>query len=158
MKFLDIEINEMIYKRLILAIIILIIVYMAFTMSTLLVFKTYTLGPSTSENDETIRTHIDSLIVDNKKIEITGWAYKEGQTVEMVNSNFILKNQDTGKMYLMKTVMEKNASLAEIGCGNAGLHAQCLRLGLPKGKYQIFVLYRNDGEDILADTLIPFEI
>ena len=59
MKFLDIEIDEKMFKNLIIMAIVFIIIYMAFTMSSLLLFKSYTLGPNTSVNDEDIRTHID---------------------------------------------------------------------------------------------------
>ncbi len=158
MNFLDIEIDEALFKKLVIASLVLICIYMAFTMSSMLVFKTYTLGANTSANDESINTHIDLLSIDGKKIEITGWAYDKDQPIKKVNSSFVLKNQETDKMYLMRTVMEKNEGLEQIGYANAGMHAQCLRLGLPKGKYQIYVLYKNDGQDILADTLIPFEI
>lgn len=158
MNFLDVEIDEALFKKLVIASLVLICVYMAFTMSSLLVFKTYTLGANTSANDETIKTHIDSILVDKKKIEITGWAYDEDEPIQIFNSNFVIKNQETDKMYLMRTSMEKKEELEPLGYANAGMHSQCLRLGLPKGKYQIYVLYKNDGKDILADTLIPFEI
>ena len=158
MEFLDFEINEKNLRNIAIAIGVIIIIYMAFTMNSLVVLKSYSLGATTSVNDEEIRTHIDSLDVSSKKIEITGYAYKDGEKIESVNSYFVLKNQDNDKMYLMKTAMIKKSELKEIGCENAGLHAQCMVFGLPKGKYQIMVLYRNNNEDILADTLIPFEI
>lgn len=158
MKFWDIEIDETIFKKIIIACVIFILVYMGINMSSLLIFKSYTIGPNTTVNDEEIRTHIDSLSAESKKIEITGWAYKEGDKIETVNSSFVIKNQETGKMYLMRTKMEHKESLESLGYEEAGMHAQCLTIGLPKGKYQIFVLYRNNNEDILADTLIPFEI
>lgn len=158
MEFLNIEIDEAMFKKLIISSFILIFVYMAFTMSSFLIFKSYTLGPNTSVNDEEIRTHIDSLDVEKKKIEITGWAYKEGDRIGKINSSFVIKNQETGKMYLMRTKAYNNHNLNGTGYEEAGIHAQCLLIGLPKGKYQIFVLYRNNDQDILADTLIPFEI
>ena len=44
MNFLDIEIDEALFKKLVIASLVLICIYMAFTMSSMLVFKTYTLG------------------------------------------------------------------------------------------------------------------
>lgn len=158
MKFLDIEIDEKLFKKIIIGCVIFIVIYMAFTMSSLLIFKSYTLGPNTSVNDEDINTHIDVLEISRKKLEIAGWAYKEGEKIEKVNCSYVIKNQDTGKMYLMRTKMEKNKNISDEGYEDAGIHAQCLLFGIPKGKYQILVLYRNNNEDILADTLIPFEI
>ncbi len=158
MEFLDIEIDEKIFKRLIIIAIIFIIVYMAFTMSSLLIFKSYTLGPNTTVNDDEIRTHIDILEPKGKKVEIAGYAYKEGEEIKTVNSSYVIKHQDTGKMYLMKTQMEENRNVEDEKYTLGGMHAQCLLIGIPKGQYQIFVLYRNNNEDILADTLITFEI
>lgn len=158
MKFLDIEINEKMFKKLITIAIIFIIVYMAFTMSSLLIFKSYALGSNTSTNDEEIRTHIDILEPSSKKIEIAGYAYKEGDEIQTVNSNFVIKHQESGKMYLMRSKMYENTNVEDEKYALGGLHAQCLTIGIPKGQYQIFVLYRNNNEDILADTLITFEL
>ena len=158
MKFLDIEMNEKLFKKLMIAAIVLIVVYMAFTMSSLLIFKSYTLGSNTSVNDEKIRTHIDILEPSSKKIEIAGWAYKEGEAIKTVNSNFVIKHQETGKMYMMKSKMYKNTNIQEEMYQLGGLHAQCLTIGIPKGQYQILVLYQNNSENILADTLITFEV
>ncbi len=159
MDFLDIEITEARVKKIIISAIILLIIYLALTMSSLLIFKSYTLGPNTSVNGEDINTHIDLLESEGKKIEISGWAYKEGEEIGNVNCNYVLKNQETGKMYLMRTQMEENINLADDAEHKmAGLHAQCLKLGMPKGWYDIYVLYQNDGEDILAFTLISVEL
>lgn len=159
MDFLNIEINEQLLKKVIIAAIILLIIYLAFTMSSLLVFKSYTLGPNTSVNGEEINTHIDLLESEGKKVEISGWAYKEGEEIGRVKCNYVLKNQETGKMYLMRTKMEENINLLDDEEHKmAGLHAQCLKFGVPKGWYDIYVLYQNDGEDILAFTLISVEL
>ena len=54
--------------------------------------------------------------------------------------------------------MEENINLVEEKHKMSGLHAQCLLLGLPKGVYDIYVLYRNNDNDMLVSTLIPVEI
>lgn len=158
MNFLDIEINEKLFIKILIVSIIVVIIFLAFTMSSLLVFKSYKLGPNTSVNDENINTHIDLLEHNNKKIEIAGWAYKEGEAIGKVKSNYVLKNQETGKMYLMRTQMEENINIQEEEHKMAGLHAQCLLFGIPKGMYDIYVLYQNDDENILAFTLISVEL
>ena len=58
----------------------------------------------------------------------------------------------------MKSKMYRNKNIQEEMYQLGGLHAQCLTIGIPKGQYQILVLYRNNNQDILADTLITFEI
>lgn len=162
MDFLDIEINEKLFIKILIVCIVAIIVFLSFTMSSLLVFKTYTPDPNTTivTEEGVINTHIDLLEIEPKKIEISGWAYKEGlEKIGTVKCNYVLKNQETGKMYLMRTKMEENINLLEDEEHKmAGLHAQCLKFGMPKGLYDIYVLYQNDGEDILAFTLISVEL
>lgn len=158
MEFLNIEITEKLYIKILIISIALIIVYLGLTMSSLLIFKSYSLGPNTSVNDEGINMHIDSLEAKGKKIEISGWAYKEGESITTVNSNYVLKHKESGKMYLMRTKMEENINLTDEDIKMAGLHAQCLLFGIPSGTYDICVLYQNGEEDILANTLISVDI
>lgn len=158
MDFLDIEITEKIYIKTLIVLIIALIIYLALTMSSLLIFKSYTLGANTSVNDEEINTHIDLLEPQGKKIEISGWAYKEGDEISTVNANYVLKHQETGKMYLMRTKMEENINLSDPEIKQAGLHAQCLLFGIPSGRYDICVLYKNGEEDILANTSIYVDL
>lgn len=158
MDFLDIEITEKRYIKILIVLIILVIIYLALTMSSLLIFKSYSLGPNTSVNDELINMHIDMLDAKGKKIEIAGWAYKEGDKITTVNANYVLKHQETGKMYLMRTKMEENINLEDPDVKLAGLHAQCLLFGIPSGRYDICVLYQNAEEDILANTGIYVDL
>ena len=158
MDFLDIEITKKMYVKILISFILLVIIYLAFTMSSLLIFKSYTLGANTSVNDEKINTHIDILEKSNSKIEIAGWAYKEGEKITTVNCNYVLKNQETGKMYLMRTKMVENGNIQDEEYRLAGMHAQCLLLGAPSGWYDILVLYQNAENDILTPTLIEVEI
>ena len=158
MGFLEEEITEKRYIKILVILIILIIIYLALTMSSILIFKSYTLGASTSVNDELINMHIDMLDAKGKKIEIAGWAYKEGDKITTVNANYVLKHQETGKMYLMRTKMEENINLEDPDVKLAGLHAQCLLFGIPSGRYDICVLYQNAEEDVLANTAIYVDL
>lgn len=159
MEFLNVEMTEKLYIKILIISIILIIVYLGLTMSSLLIFKSYTLGPNTSVNDEIINTHIDVLETNGgKKLEIAGWAYKEGDKITTVNTNYVIKHQETGKMYMMRTKMEENINLTDEKLKLAGIHAQCLLIGIPKGRYDIYVLYQNAEEDILSNTCIYFDI
>ena len=159
MEFLNVEMTEKLYIKILIISIILIIVYLGLTMSSLLIFKSYTLGPNTSVNDEIINTNIDVLETNGgKKLEIAGWAYKEGDKITTVNTNYVIKHQETGKMYMMRTKMEENINLTDENLKLAGIHAQCLLIGIPKGRYDIYVLYQNAEEDILSNTCIYFDI
>ena len=145
MDFLDIEITESRFKKILIISIVVLIIYIALIMSSLLIFKSYKLGANTTVSNEDMNMHIDVLEVKGKKIEIAGWAYKEGEDLETVNSNYVLKNQETGKMYLMRSKMEENINIEDPKYKLAGLHAQCLLIGLPKGWYDIYVLYKNNN-------------
>ncbi len=172
MGFLDTEINKSLYIKILIVSIVLVIVYLALTMSSLLICKSYTLGPNTEVlsidpknsieevEDGEISAHID--LIEHKKngktVEISGWAFREGSELDSINASYVLKHQETGKMFLMRTQMEENINLVEDKHKKAGLHARSLVLGMPKGAYDIYVLYHNDSEDILAFTLISFEL
>ena len=54
--------------------------------------------------------------------------------------------------------MEDNINIEDENLKKAGIHAQCLVLGIPRGWYDIYVLYQNGEEDILANTLISVEL
>ena len=124
----------------------------------LLLLKWYNFNIKEDVNDDEINTHIDVLEPKGKKIEIAGWAYKEGDEISTVNANYVLKHQETGKMYLMRTKMEPNINLEDPEIKQAGLHAQCLLFGIPSGRYDICVLYQNGEEDILANTSIYVDL
>lgn len=170
MEFFNIEIDKSLYIKILVVSIILVIVYLALTMSSLLICKRYKLGPNTTVisinpknnvedvDDGELSAHIDLIEPTKKTIEISGWAFIEGAELNTINSHYVLKNQETGKMYLMRTKMEENKNLLQEEHKKAGLHARSLTLGIPKGAYDIYVLYQNDGEDILAFTLISFEL
>jgi len=160
MEFLNIEIDEKLFRNILLGICIFILVLLALQMSSLLIFKSYKLGPNTTVKDDEINTHIDILEHGGGKLELAGWAYKEDEEIKTFNSSYVIKNKETGKMYRMRTQMEENINLPEEDPNRmkAGLHARCLLLGLPKGEYDILVLYKNDGNDILASTKISFNL
>ena len=61
-------------------------------------------------------------------------------------------------MYKMRTKMEDNINITEEEHKKAGMHAQALLIGLPKGTYDIYVHYKNDNHDILSYTLISRDI
>ena len=157
MDFLDLEIDKSTFIKILISLLICILIYIALTMSSLLVFKSYKLGPNTSIEDNVLNTHFDVLEISNKKIELSGWAYKEGETLGKVNSNYILRNKETGKMYLMRTKMVENGNDDE-EYKLFGMQAQCLLVGIPKGNYEFLVLYQNGDNDILTSTNIEREI
>ena len=153
----SITMTKSLYIKILVAAIILLVIYLAFVMSSFLFIKPYSLGADTSVDDQKIITHIDVLEKDGKKIEIAGYAYEDGVPLETLKCNYVIKNQETGKMYLMRTQMEENINVPE-EYSSSGLHAQCFLFGIPKGTYDIYVLYQNNDNNILTYTLISFDI
>lgn len=162
MKILDIEIDEAFFKKLIIASLVLIFIYGALTIVSYAMLEPYTLETQTTVNDEEIKTGISVLNQGTKKLKIEGWAYKNGQSIEKFNSSFVLKNKETGKMYLIKTAMQTVEELRSVDgshdCSKAGMSAECIIAGLDKGIYDICVLYKNDNENIFAETAITLQI
>lgn len=162
MKILDIEIDEAIFKKLIIASLILIFIYGALTVVSYAMLEPYTLETETTVNDDEIRTGISVLNQGTKKLKIEGWAYKTGQSIEKFNSSFVLKNKETGKMYLIKTAMQTVEELRTVDgvydCSKAGMSAECIIAGLDNGIYDICILYKNDNENVFAETAITLQV
>lgn len=156
MKFLEIEIDEDLFKKLIIASLILIFLYVTFTLISYSMLKPYTLESETVVNSESIKNGVSLLHQGSKRLEIIGWAYKEGQSIETFESYFVLKNRESEKMHIMKTQMEIVEELSVVDelydCSKSGMHAQSLMFGLKKGIYDICILYKNNSEDILVET------
>lgn len=158
MEFLNLEIDKKTFIKILVAFCVAIVIYMILTYSSLLIFKSYTLGENTLFEEEVLNTHIDVLEISGKKVEIAGWAYKEGEELDTVNSNYVLRHKESGKMYLMRTKMVENGNITDEEYKSAGMHAQCLLIGAPSGVYEILVLYQNGENDILTSILIEREI
>ena len=158
MSFLDLEINQKNYIKILCACIILVIIIVEISFASLLFPKEFVLENTTSiEPNEKLKVHIDILEPQGSKIEIAGYAYLEDESIRTVNSSYVLKNLDTGKMYLLKTRWEKNINVPEV-YPVAGMHSRFITLGIENGKYEICVLYRNNENDIFKGTGINIDI
>ena len=73
----------------------------------------------------------------------------------------MLKNQENGRMYILPASMEIKKELQfvdgidELHCG---IHSQSIVLGLKDGNYDLYILYKNDGENLLVKTDVIVEI
>lgn len=65
-------------------------------------------------------------------------------------------------MYKLRTVMKQIEPLTlvdgQYNCLNCGMYTKSLIVGLENGQYDLCILYKNDGEDILTYTGINVEI
>ena len=122
----------------------------------------YKIGNDIALDDENIKTGVSKVERGRMKLELEGWAYKNGQSIETYQSYFVLKNQENGKMYLLNTKMEQVPELELVdnnyNCLNSGMHCESLVFGIKDGIYEIYVLYQNDNENSLVNTGITVEI
>ena len=157
----DIEINEKLFKKIMYVFIVLIVLFVLILLTQSAALKPYHMGVDTKVSEGEI---VQGVVFEqgSRMLEISGYAYKKGQKIERFDSDFVLKNTETGKMYKMNTTMVKNHDLMSVDgmydCSNAGMTAKAFISGLKEGIYEICIIYGNDGEDIFSSTGVMVEI
>ena len=125
---------------------------------SLLTYQPYELEEETSlETNDNLIVHIDVLEREGSKQLIAGYAYIKDETIETVDSTYVLKNEETGKMYKVRAKREINENIPEV-YHRAGMRSRFLLYGLKSGRYDIYVLYKNNDNNILANTGIYIDI
>ena len=133
MNISETEINEKLFKKIMIVFLVLIFVFVGILLVQYSVLKPYKLGESTVIDKGEI---VQGVVVGqgNRMVEISGYAYKKGQKIERFNSDFVLKNVETEKMYRLETSMEKNHDLMNVDgkydCSNAGMRSKAFIVGL----------------------------
>lgn len=160
---LDIEIDEKIFKRLLIVGIVIIISYLGIMFLSFAIPRVYIMDKNTVEDTEgVVENGINILHRGSMRLELSGWAYKKGQSVESFESYFILKSQENGRMYILNAQMEQVPELhfidSKYNCLNCGMHSQSIVLGLKNGDYDLYILYKNDNENLLVNTDVVVEI
>ncbi len=154
--WLDVEIEGKVYKRVMIAGIVICMIYLLITFMSFALPSVYHLDKNTKvDTEHTVKNGILNLYRGSLRLEISGWAYKEGQAIENFKNSFILKNRENEKMYLLKTGMElveENQFIDGYECLKSGLKSESIVLGLPNAGYDLYILYQNDGENLLVDT------
>ena len=137
--------------------------FILLTMIYLALPRVYKMKDNTILDTEgVVKNGINSVHRGAKRLDIIGWAYKQGQDVKCFKNYFVLENKETGKKYLLNTAMQEIPELERVeeqyDCSNGGMHAQSIVLGIDDGSYELYVLYQSDDENILSDTGIVIEI
>lgn len=160
MKLLEAEVNQKSYIKVLCVCILFVIILLILNFSSLLFLKEFTLEEGTAVCDVgegKMNVHIDSLTPSGKKVEIVGWAYKEDEEIRSINSSYVLKNRETGSMHLAQTRHETNLNVPQV-YSRAGLHTRFLTGNLKSGTYDIYVLYKNNENNVLAKTGVHIDI
>lgn len=161
--FLDIEINEKIYKRILVVGIILIISYLIITFFGFAFPGVYKLDSKTVLDEENkVKTGISEIYRGNLRLRLSGFAYKEGESIKSFNSYYVLKNIENGKMYKIKAEMKDIPELNNIDenfdYSKGGLASECFVIGMKKGVYDLYILYKNNDENLLVNTGLQVNI
>lgn len=160
MNLLNLEVTKNAYiKILVVCILVVFIIFVAYYIS-LLTYKSYTLEEETivaNIDEQDMNVHIDILEIQGKKVEIAGWAYRENEKIKTINSNYVLKNEETEEMYILRTRYEKNINVPE-EYKISGLHTRFWIGNLASGRYDIYVLYKNNNNNILAKTGVYLDV
>lgn len=154
---MDLEIDEKIYKKILIIGIVLIICYCIISFLSIAIPRIYKMDKNTIIAEEgEIVTSIDMLYRGSLRLELSGWAYKTGESVDTFESYFVLKNQDTERMYILQTERREVPELLSVegkyNCKYSGLHAKSIILGLKDGNYDLYILYKNNNENCMVDT------
>lgn len=158
MKLLEKEIDKKTYLKVLIVLIVLVLVLIVFEYVSFLKCTKYTLEKDTSiETNSKMIVHIDVLEKSGKQEIIEGYAYMEDETIETVNSNFVLKSEQTGEYYKLNTTQVRNENVPE-GYRKSGLKTRFLTSFLKAGRYEIYVLYKNNDNNLLADTGIYVDL
>lgn len=161
--WLDFEITEKVYKRILIIGIAIIICYLGIMLLSFAVPRVYNMDKNTViVQDGSVKNGINSVYRGSLRLKLSGWAYKEGQDVKTFDSSYVLKNLETEQMYIIRAEKTQVPQLQSVDgkydCLNCGLEAQSIVLGLKNGTYEIFILYQNDNENLLVDTGIQANI
>lgn len=160
MDFLNLEINQKNYIKILSISFLIVFVIVGIYYFALIIPKNYTIEKETKvatfEEEKDLIVHID-VLSPGKIVEIAGYAYLTDDEVFTVDCSYILRNSNSGKMYLAKTIHEKNINVPEV-YPYAGMHTQFVSFGMEKGNYEICVLYKNNENNFLKDTGIRVDI
>ncbi len=159
----NIEINEKIYKKLLIIGMIVMIAYVLITFLYFSVPRIYRMNPNTKiDMTGSVKNGVNLLKRGKATLEISAWAYREGQSVQTCKSCLILKSQETGRMYQLQTDIKEVPELQVVegkyDCLQSGIYAKSIVLGLKDGNYDLLILYQNDQENVLVNTEVVVEI
>ena len=157
MDFFNKEINEEICIKYLITIFAFIILVMMLSAYEMLIPKRINRDIKISDSDEYV-VNIENLNSSRTKLSISGYAFKGSDAIERYNSYYILKNEQTGKMYKLKTKMEQRGNFKGTGVEFSGMHSQSITIFMKKGKYDLYIWYDNNDENVLLKTDTQVEI
>ena len=160
MKLLELEFDKKNYIKILFLCIILVSTMLAVYYVSLLSYRTFKLEDETVIADigeQGMSVHIDSMNYQNGKGEIVGWAYKEGEKIKTINCSYVLKNIENEDMYILRTRHEENLNVPE-EYQVSGIHTRFIAKKMPKGRYDVYVIYKNNNNNIFAKTGIYIDI
>lgn len=160
MKLLELEVNQKSYIKILCVCTIVVVMILAIYYISLLSYKPFEIEEETIIADigeKNMSVHIDSMDYENGKGEIVGWAYKENENIKTINCSYVLKNIENEDMYILRTRHEENLNVPE-EYQVSGIHTRFIAKKMPKGRYDVYVIYKNNNNNIFAKTGIYIDI
>ena len=157
MDFFDKEMNKKICINYLIMILFFILIVIILSVYEMLIPKKFNRNIKIVDSDEYV-VNIESLNSSRIKLSISGYAFKGPDAIERYNSYYILKNEQTGKMYKLKTKMEQRGNFKGTGVEFSGMHSQAITLFMEKGKYNLYIWYDNNDENVFLKSDKEIEI
>ncbi|MCQ2009543.1 hypothetical protein NOM01_05960 [Sporolactobacillus sp. STSJ-5] len=121
--------------------------------------KTRFLGTPSVTSANGFNFNIENINIDQSSntLQIKGWVFIKGESIDTVNTNIVLRNTKTGKCYQLPTQMMRRPDVAQ-QFKNAEDYSKSGFLSITKinkldsSKYDILLKYGNDNKNILIRT------
>ena len=105
---------------------------------------------------------IDSIEITDEYITISGWAGKEGQNIELFDTNILLRLDGDQDFYCLRTELMLREDLKEFegySFEKGGFVSLIEKKQLEKNKtYHIYIWYKNDNLDLIVPTEYSVEV
>lgn len=157
MKLLDFEFNEKNVIRCLIAIGIIIVLIIFFSVIEAIIPKRFKKDVEVVSSENYV-VEVDYLDNSGIKLVVSGQAYNGPEAIQRYHQYYVLKNNENNKSYILKTKMEQREHLKNTGAEFSGMHSQALTMFMPKGTYDLYVYYDTNSENILLKTDKQVEI
>ena len=119
----------------------------------------YTDDTFAMDENTTINYSIDDIQYNSSYIVINGWCFKQGENLVVVRNNFLLRDTETQDFYRIQSAAEERGDITAHfndgfnydHCGLQGKVSKA-KLDLLNHKYEIYILYQSDGNNIVVNT------
>ncbi|MCR5467809.1 MAG: hypothetical protein K6F37_02505 [Lachnospiraceae bacterium] len=112
-------------------------------------------------SDEYVSSIEKISIESDGTLRITGYAFKENESIESVNVSVVVEDLSSGSTYSLTTGIVERTDITKIiddgsDYNYSGFQAVTKKQSL-SGKYHVYIIYKNNGDNVLIDTSTEFD-